>query len=307
MSGPFRGARLPLFSRKWSGPAGAGSGSLPINEDDHRYFSHYQPRMLSAEQIVDALGAITGRPMQFAGVPASMKATELPAPDLKPHDRGKIGEIEFMKVFGQPERQTVCECERGDDSSLGQALELFNGKLMHGMITHSDWLYAVTWDSAGHRIATASRDKSAKVFDVAAGGKRLATFSGHSETVRAVGFHPNGNEVISCGDHGLVLRWKISNGKKSGDLAKIGGPALRMLCSESGYFVAGPKGQIVQLKLDDQKRERELVVAGERLPAMGEVVEHGSRLAVGTFDGRVVFFDLETGRPVREFIAAPGL
>jgi hypothetical protein len=116
----------------------ATSKTTPLNEDDNRYFSHYQPRMLSAEQIVDALGSITGRPMQFAGVPASMKATELPAPDLKSHDRGKIGEVEFMKVFGQPERQTICECERGDDSSLGQALELFNGKLMHGMITHKE-------------------------------------------------------------------------------------------------------------------------------------------------------------------------
>jgi len=116
----------------------ATSKTTPLNKDDQRYFSHYQPRMLSAEQLVDALGSITGRPMQFAGVPASMKATELPAPDLKPHDRGKIGEIEFMKVFGQPERQTICECERGDDSSLGQALELFNGKLMHGMITHKE-------------------------------------------------------------------------------------------------------------------------------------------------------------------------
>ena len=31
--------------------------------------------------------------------------------------------------------QTVCECERGDDSSLGQALELFNGRTLHGMLS----------------------------------------------------------------------------------------------------------------------------------------------------------------------------
>ena len=109
-----------------------------FNSEDRRYFSHYQPRMLTAEQLVDALGMVTGRPMKFEGVPASMKATQLPAPDLKPHNRGRIGEIEFMKIFGQPERQTVCECERGDDSSLGQALELYNGKLVHGMITAGD-------------------------------------------------------------------------------------------------------------------------------------------------------------------------
>ncbi len=116
----------------------ASSQASRFNRDDHRYFSHYQPRMLTAEQLVDALGTVTGRPMQFTGVPTHMKATQLPAPDLKPHDRNRIGEVEFMKVFGQPERQTICECERGDDSSLGQALELFNGKLVHGMITHKE-------------------------------------------------------------------------------------------------------------------------------------------------------------------------
>ena len=116
----------------------ASSQSTPLNRSDHRYFSHYQARMLTAEQLVDALGSVTGRPMKFAGVPATMKATQLPAPDLKPHDRGRIGEVEFMKVFGQPERQTICECERGDDSSLGQALEMFNGKLVNDMITNQD-------------------------------------------------------------------------------------------------------------------------------------------------------------------------
>ena len=116
----------------------ASSKTTPLNEEDRRYFSHYQPRMLTAEQLVDALGVVTNRPMQFASVPTSMKATQLPAPDLKPHDQGKIGEIEFMKVFGQPERQTICECERGDDSSLGQALEMLNGKLVNDMITHKD-------------------------------------------------------------------------------------------------------------------------------------------------------------------------
>ena len=114
------------------------SEATELNRGDRVYFSRYQPRMLTAEQLVDALGVVTGKPMNFVGVPAGTKATQLPAPDLKPHNRGRIGEIEFMKVFGQPERQTICECERGDDSSLGQALELYNGKLVHGMITAGD-------------------------------------------------------------------------------------------------------------------------------------------------------------------------
>ncbi len=110
------------------------SNSTRWNEADTKYFSHYSPRMLTAEQLVDALGFVTGKPKQFFGVPVGTKATWLPAPDLQPHDRGKIGNIEFLKVFGQPERQSACECERSDDISLGQALEMLNGKLVTEMI-----------------------------------------------------------------------------------------------------------------------------------------------------------------------------
>ena len=31
---------------------------------------------------------------------------------------------------GQPQRQTVCECERGDDSNLAQTLQMYNGKFL---------------------------------------------------------------------------------------------------------------------------------------------------------------------------------
>ncbi len=113
----------------------ASSKTNQWNKNDYRYFSRYYPRRLTAEQLIDALSDLTGIRENFASVPPGIRATQLPAPDLKKHDREKIGDIEFLKVFGMPERQTVCECERGDDSSLGQALELFNGKTLHGMLS----------------------------------------------------------------------------------------------------------------------------------------------------------------------------
>ena len=113
------------------------ASSQPIQNDQSglKYASHYNSRILNAEQLVDALGFVTGKPKQFFGVPVGTMATWLPAPDLRPHDRGRIGDIEFLKVFGQPERQSACECERSDDVSLGQALELINGKLVADMLS----------------------------------------------------------------------------------------------------------------------------------------------------------------------------
>ncbi len=96
--------------------------SNEFNRDDVKYFSHYQPRLLAAEQLLDAICHVTGVPEKFASLPEGTKATQLPAPDLVNH--------EFLKVFGQPQRQTVCECERSSDSNLGMAIQFFNGALI---------------------------------------------------------------------------------------------------------------------------------------------------------------------------------
>ncbi len=94
-----------------------------FNRTDTRYFSHQEPRLLAAEQLLDAVNATTGLPQTFGQLPAGTKATQLPAPD--------VVKVDFLKVFGQPERATVCACERSDDSNLAMAIELFNGPTIY--------------------------------------------------------------------------------------------------------------------------------------------------------------------------------
>lgn len=101
----------------------ASSEASEWNEKDKNYFSHQSPRMLSAEQLLDAINHVAGLSQTFAGLPSDMKATQLPAPD--------VAKNAFLKVFGQPERTTVCACERAEDSNLGMAIELFNGPLVY--------------------------------------------------------------------------------------------------------------------------------------------------------------------------------
>ena len=95
----------------------------PLNRDDTLYFSHQQPRLLGAEQLLDAIDRVTGVEQPYGTLPAGTRAVELPGPDLV--------KVDFLKTFGKPQRGTVCACERADDSSLGMAIELINGRLMN--------------------------------------------------------------------------------------------------------------------------------------------------------------------------------
>ena len=88
------------------------------NKDDGKYFSHAVTKLLTAEQLLDAISDVTGVPEKFAGLPIGTRAIQLPD-----------GEVNhpFLKTFGQPARELACECERESDGNLAQALQLING------------------------------------------------------------------------------------------------------------------------------------------------------------------------------------
>jgi hypothetical protein len=93
-----------------------------FNRDDNKYFSHTVTKMLTAEQLLDAICTATEAPEKFAGVPAGSRAMQLP--DGDPNSP-------FLKTFGQPARELACECERESDSNLAQALQLINGQTIN--------------------------------------------------------------------------------------------------------------------------------------------------------------------------------
>ena len=95
------------------------------NRDDTKYFSHAVAKLLTAEQLLDALCDVTAVPEKFAGLPAGTRAIQLPD-----------GEVNhpFLKTFGQPARELACECERESDGNLAQALQLINGPTVNEKI-----------------------------------------------------------------------------------------------------------------------------------------------------------------------------
>ena len=120
------------YSRRWvireimnSATYQRSSRTSPLNETDEIYFSHATTRMLSAEQLLDAICGVTGVAESFPGVPAGTPATQLPEP---PKDNY------FLKIFGQPQREMACECERSNESNLSQALQMINGPTVHNKL-----------------------------------------------------------------------------------------------------------------------------------------------------------------------------
>jgi hypothetical protein len=93
-----------------------------FNGNDEIYFSHANTRLLSAEQLLDAICLVTNVPEKFPGAPVGMRAVELTEPPADHY---------FLKIFGQPQREMACQCERSNESNLSQALQMINGPVVH--------------------------------------------------------------------------------------------------------------------------------------------------------------------------------
>ena len=100
------------------------------NAADGDNFSHFIPRRLTAEELMDAVATATGVRPVFPEAPPETRAEQLPDPHV-----GKDG---FLDVFGRPQRESSCECERRSDFSLPQALNLVNGKTISDAVADAN-------------------------------------------------------------------------------------------------------------------------------------------------------------------------
>jgi hypothetical protein len=107
--------------------------SMPnaYNGVDRQNYSHYYPKRLQAEVLLDAIDQFTGSRTDFADLPAGTRAISLP-------DNSYNRSSPFLKVFGRPEGASVCECERVQSPSLGQSLHLMNAADVKSKLTTSN-------------------------------------------------------------------------------------------------------------------------------------------------------------------------
>ncbi len=105
------------------------------NGDDESNFSHASVRPLQAEQLLDALAQVTDVKPRFPGYPSGTRAGQLPGVSANRGRRQRASDGErFLTSFGKPIRLLSCECERSDDTTLGQAFQLITGPLMNNML-----------------------------------------------------------------------------------------------------------------------------------------------------------------------------
>lgn len=168
---------------------------------------------------------------------------------------------------------------------------------------HADWVLSIAFGPDGTRFVSGSRDKTARVFETATGALD-ETYTGHSDFVTAVAWI-NKESVASASRVGNGHRWSVKNTKKLAEFSGWENDVTRFVLAGTNLFSASLDGKLRQHGMEAKEAPREL---GRHHDAIYSLAVHPAsrRLASGSHDGEVRVWNMDDGRLLLKFIAAPG-
>ena len=171
---------------------------------------------------------------------------------------------------------------------------------------HTAELSSVAFSPDGKQLATASFDRTVRLWDVA-NGKSIRTLAGHQDLVLGVAFRGDGKQVASASSDKTARLWDPATGK---ELFTLKHPNIvdAVAFNPAGTQLAtvGHDGllRIWDTAKGTQIREIKAHVTPNLLAIYCVTWDKdGKQIATGGLDQSIKLWDAATGKPVREFKA----
>jgi WD40 repeat protein/serine/threonine protein kinase len=197
------------------------------------------------------------------------------------------------------------------DADSGKETLILRGHT--GPIGYAAWspglISSVAWSPDGTRLATASGDGTAKVWD-AAGGHESLTLGGHTGPIQyqgwipalvsSVAWSPDGRRLATGGHDGVAKIWDATDGHEHLSLERLGGEVWFVCWSPDGTRLATASDDGIVKIFDAVSGHQSLKLEGHRNTVYTvSWSPDGTRLATGGVDGTMKVWDAASGHELR--------
>ena len=153
---------------------------------------------------------------------------------------------------------------------------------------------SVAWSPDGKRLATTSYDTTARVWDTAS-LREVLTLRGHTGPVDSVAWSPDGKRLATASDDKTVKIWDAASGREVLTLRGHTGPVHSVAWSPDGKRLATASDDNTARVWDAASGQEVLTLAGHNSVAWSP---DGKRLATASDDNTARVWDAASGREV---------
>lgn len=182
---------------------------------------------------------------------------------------------------------------------------------------HLDWVFGSAFTNDGLRLATVSRDKAAKLIDIAT-GHLIDDINQTRDPLICLTRHPIDDLIATGGTEGKIRLFRMQ--PRGGRLAEgdnkeesfvreyepMGSPIQAIAFSPDGSTIAcgALNGQLRLFKTENGQRLVQIKDSHGPIFALS-FNAGGKQIAAGGYDGRIRFYDTASGEVVNEFDSVP--
>jgi WD40 repeat protein len=176
------------------------------------------------------------------------------------------------------------------------------GQRLYELAGHTDIVHSVQFSPDGARLATASQDGTARIWDLASRREIFKIPVGASENI-AIAFSPDGKRLAATGIENTVTIWDTESSKELLTLRGHAAPVVGLAFNPDGTQLVSvsPRSE-AELRIWDSITGEELL----GLEDAGAVIAvafspDGKRLAMGSEEGIATIWDAASGKQLFSF------
>ncbi|MFD9716169.1 AAA family ATPase [Streptomyces sp. NPDC059076] len=275
--------------------------------EDWRHSGHSDDYLLTGERLLLAqrwLAAIEQSGQASEPVRSLVESSQRRDLAFLGRVSDSIGQYVLGSAEGQPERAILLalaalgECTATASARRGLMTALAASHARTRLDGHTDTVRHIAWSRDGRRLATASRDTTARVFDARSGRSSLV-LSSDGVMVESVAWSPDGVLLATVGRDRVVRLWNAESGEQTGLLTGATDICRQVAWSPDGHHIAASSKDGVVRVWEAVSRDlvRELRGHGDDVWGVAWAPE-STRLASASHDRTAMVWDLATGTAV---------